>query len=231
MTWERSEVQSLYWAFFYLLILYAFHITYHGEEYEEKVSYYHRNGPPPPHAFSIIHRRAFTLIELLVVVLIIGILAAVALPQYQKSVAKSKVAQLQILLNAALKASNIELMEKGVRTHDWNNIAFEIGGMTIDTSRLTNDRFISGNINGFLYALNEPDAPAALIIRDTVLNVDLSTYFPEDSYASKSCAYGPVGCVRCASAGDPLKLNSALAICKSMGGKLSSTESNVYILP
>ena len=59
------------------------------------------------------NKRGFTLIELLVAVLIIGILAAVALPQYQKAIMKSRLAQWDVMFNTAQKAIDAYLLENG----------------------------------------------------------------------------------------------------------------------
>ncbi|MGN0024210.1 MAG: type IV pilin protein [Candidatus Avelusimicrobium sp.] len=58
--------------------------------------------------------KGFTLIELLVVVLIIGILAAVAFPQYQVAVEKSRATEVMVLLRSMRTAIESYQMETGL---------------------------------------------------------------------------------------------------------------------
>ena len=60
-----------------------------------------------------INKKAFTLIELLVVVLIIGILAAIAVPQYQKAVMRSRFATLKSLTKSLAQAEEVYYLTNG----------------------------------------------------------------------------------------------------------------------
>ena len=57
--------------------------------------------------------KAFSLIELLVVVLIIGILSAIALPQYQKAVLTSRFATVKSLVHSIANAQEIYYLANG----------------------------------------------------------------------------------------------------------------------
>ena len=76
-------------------------------------------------------RSGFTLIELLVVVLIIGILAAVALPQYQKAVRKSKAGQVLSLLRSLTSAQEVYYLANGTYSENFEQLDLQIPGTEI----------------------------------------------------------------------------------------------------
>ena len=84
------------------------------------------------------NKKGFTLIELLVVVLIIGILAAIALPQYRKAVAKAELAQVISATKAIQNAQERFYLAYNDYTTNLQSLDIDWPNNTV-TCKLTND--------------------------------------------------------------------------------------------
>ena len=78
--------------------------------------------------------KAFTLIEVLIVVLIIAILAAIAVPKYQKAVEKSKISKMITAARALNEAQQRYILANGVSTIHFSDLDIDFPGERLEVS-------------------------------------------------------------------------------------------------
>lgn len=96
-------------------------------------------------------RHAFTLIELLVVVLIIGILSAIALPQYHLAVAKSRIASYLPYISHLVQLEQSHHLANGQYTYDFEQLDPDIFNLCSGHAGM-NERYNCPHTVGFMLA-------------------------------------------------------------------------------
>ncbi|MDO5765266.1 MAG: prepilin-type N-terminal cleavage/methylation domain-containing protein [Elusimicrobiales bacterium] len=170
-------------------------------------------------------RKGFTLIELLVVVLIIGILAAVALPEYQTAVLKSRLSTTMSTVRAIADAAEVYYLANGEYAPDDINMldisavsgCQDIGQGQLDCGTIWYDYNAGGQT---WHVANKQDRV------DGIVRLNGAIILRYIRYLSYSPTYaGEIYCVA--------EDGSALShkVCKSMGGVLVSGSSSRYRFP
>lgn len=168
-------------------------------------------------------KNGFTLIELLVVVLIVGILSAVALPQYQAAVEKSRLARMLPNVKTVKNALEVYRLANGEYPPDRvSDLDVILDGCVLDTP--------GGEIHcaqeWYNYEGGAPKTDDYFTAFPAVYGERYAAYYQVFLDHSRSGHNGQTWCV--VGTKNP---SVGHQVCKSMGGVPQAAGSTVYVLP
>lgn len=135
------------------------------------------------------NQSGFSLIELMVVVAIIGILAAIAVPNYQRFQVKARQSEARATLGGIYMAEKSYVQEANGASNNMVAIGYEPDGFIMYDCGFA----VAGDIGGYNYGPNDPTFDAAMMAV-TYLNSFQATY-PRCQPAGGMCdlhsAFGP----------------------------------------